>query len=669
METNPPAKDETNRKRPCKGIRRACWECKKRRLHGSMTSEGGVSSPAGISSLPTEYLDDENPPCPLHLGERLGKLEQLFEKFVCRKFSSSAASSEAPRSPTLVEDMTERQSKFVYGLPEISSDTQSISSIGENILASQLPKWNSAPSIRTLVDSGDSGSGLGSEAIRRSLIALLPSQRDADVIFESTNGWMILTSVYRPAKCLFVNQDPQSYALDMSAIGKDHPVVIARTLLHLAICIDTLPPTFETSRLSHIWSLEAAMENYVTTVTSLVTSSDEQMSTLPGLETLQLLAAYHMNSGNLRQAWLVIRRAMNLAHLMGFHRIIAQPTPSPTETIEAAKFTWRCFIDADRFLSLHLRLPFASDEYPRPEDAHPALLHRWRLAGLSRQISELDCNVTSQTYVQALALDEKLEAFMKEMSKEFWDVPNVPPTARTPESAEVLERLVVQIWHFELKIFVHLPFLLRATQETRFEYSKITALQASRNVILRWFALRNSGITQACCRIAELGVFMATVTMALNILTEMATKDKQEVQKTRGGDFAMVCRVIGELEKLAKGSTREKIANRSAIVIKRILSSLDPSRRTAGKTRLTIPYFGSIDIGYQTQPVRPPFDLDSDTGKKLNSTATGSHLPVFSFVSNALWPSTEGSWGGELDFDIILFDGLEDRDTDGNWVF
>jgi hypothetical protein len=481
---------------------------------------------------------------------------------------------------------------------------------------------------------------------------------------------MIMQNMYKPNIELFVNKDPQSYALDMSAIAQEHSIVIARTLLHLAVCISALPPDFESSRLSHIWSLESTVENYVTTVTSLVISSDELLCTLPGLETLLLLSIYYMNSASLRQSWLIIRRAMNLAQLMGFHRIISRPNCSPPiDAVENAKILWRAFVDAETYLGLHLRLPFASEEYPCADDADHRHIHRSKLTSLSRQIAELDRNITPQTYVQALALDEKLESLMKMLSKEFWDVPNVPSTARSPESAEVLERLVGQIWHFELKIFVHLPFLLRAPSDSRYEYSKITALQASRNVILRWFALRNASITQACCRFAELGLFMATVTIGLDILIEMGTKEKSEVQRTRGSDFAMVCRVIGELEKLSKASPREKIAARSAVIIKKIMCSLDPARRTVQSARLTIPYFGTIQIAYHKLPTRPPFDLDSDTGRKLNTPSTSVHLPVFSFVKNDLWPSMDESWGGELDFDIVLFDGLEDMDTEGNWVF
>lgn len=480
---------------------------------------------------------------------------------------------------------------------------------------------------------------------------------------------MILNGMYKPSKEVFVGRDRESYALDMSAISKERTIVVARTLLHLAACICALPPDFETSRLTNIWNLEATTENYVTTVTSLVTSSDEMLLTLPGLETLLLLCIYQINIANLRQAWLINRRAMNLAHLMGFHRIVQVAETPPVEAIESAVHIWVCLVDMDRVLGLHLRLPFAADDYPIPEDAAPQRAHRSRLVAISRQISDLDHDITPQSYVQALALDEKLESMMKEQPKDFWDVPNVPPTARTAESFEVLERLMVQMWHFELKIFIHLPFLLRAPHESRFDYSKVAALQASRNIVMRWFALRNAGITQACCRFAEMGVFIAAITLTLDILIDMATKPKVEVQKAKGSDFAMICRVIAEMEKLGKATSREKIAARSAVVLKKILSSLDPSKQSLGKARLTVPYFGTIELDYKKLPIRPPFDLDSGTAKKLSSNGTGGHIPVFSFVTNALWPTSNERGTSDLDFDIILFDGLQDVDVDGNWIF
>lgn len=481
---------------------------------------------------------------------------------------------------------------------------------------------------------------------------------------------MILDGIYRASKDLYANKDPQSYVLDMAAVRGEPGIIVARTLLHLAICITSLPPEFDQTRLSNIWCLDATMQTYVSTVTTLITSSDELMLTLHGLETLLLLAIFHMNSANLRQAWLVIRRGLNLAHLMGFHRIITQPEcDPPVLAVQNAKMIWRNLVNLDRYLGLHLRLPFAADEYPLPEDADLHCAHRSRVNDLSRQVADLEREVSPQAYAAALALDEKLESTMKELPREFWEVPNIPSTARSPESFATLERLMVQMWHFEMKIFIHLPYLLRAPRDSRYEFSKVTALQASRNILMRWFALRNASITQACCRFAEIGVFIAAVTLVLDIVIELGMKEKSEVQKSKGTDFAMICRLIGEMEKLAKASSREKIAARSAVVLKKMLSSLDPARGPMGKARLTIPFFGTIELEYKKLPVRPLFDIDSKTGRMMNAPTTGQHAPVFSFVSNSLWPPVEEGYDCALDWDIVLFDGLEDRDTEGNWVF
>ena len=177
------------------------------------------------------------------------------------------------------------------------------------------------------------------------------------------------------------------------------------------------------------------MQNYVSTVTLLITNADENMLTLHGLECLMLLAVYHMNSASLRQAWLVVRRAMNLAHLMGFHRIVMHPDlDPPIAVVSNAKNLWRRFVDLDRYLGLHLRLPFGADDVPVSDDADLQIIHRTRLNALTKEIADLDRDITSQSYAKALVLDEKLEANMRQMPPDFWEVPNIPTTARSPPS-------------------------------------------------------------------------------------------------------------------------------------------------------------------------------------------------------------------------------------------
>ncbi|KAL6712246.1 hypothetical protein ACN47E_000123 [Coniothyrium glycines] len=661
METSSITSHDGKRKR---GFRRACFECKRRRLCVD-EHQPDNSSQANSRTFGSDRPDQDGT-CSKHVAERLTKLEQLFERFVCRKFTGDGASFDASRSPTLTTSIDSEKDTRPMSPPS-SSQRQSMSPIGDGILGAQ--KWGSAPSTRTLVDTRDIEKPTSYDAVQRSLIALLPSQHDADIIFESSNGWMILNGIYRASQDIYVNRDPQSYALDMQAVAKEPSIIVARTLLHMAICINSLPPEFDHTRLS-MWNLDATMQNYVSTVVSRITSSDEQLMTLHGLEVLVLLAFYHMNNAALRQAWLMVRRGLNLAHLMGFHRIIMEPDLNPPiPGVSNAKEIWRKLVDTDRYLGLHLRLPFGADDYPLHDDADLQQRHKSKINTIMRQVVELDRDVSPQGYSAALALDETMESLMRELPKDFWEVPNIPSTAKSPESLAVIDRLMVQMWHFEMKIFIHLPYLLRASQESRYDYSKVTALQASRNVLMRWFALRNAAITQACCRFAELGVFIAAITLTLDIVIELGTKEKSEVQKTKGTDFAMLCRLISEMEKLAKTSAREKIAGRSAIVLKKILSSLDPSKQPSGKARMNIPFFGCIDLEYKKPPVRPGFAVESDAGRIMKATATSQHVPTFSFVHNALWPKREGDSESEFDWNIVLFDGLEDKDTDGNWVF
>lgn len=75
---------------------------------------------------------DQSNTCSLHIGERLSKLEQLFEKFVCRKSAVAMTSADGLQSPTLV-GLSDQESS--PGLPKSPSDIQSVSSIGDGIVS------------------------------------------------------------------------------------------------------------------------------------------------------------------------------------------------------------------------------------------------------------------------------------------------------------------------------------------------------------------------------------------------------------------------------------------------------------------------------------------------------------------------------------------------------
>lgn len=73
--------------------------------------------------------DGEDNACQLHIGERLCKLEQLFEKFVCRKTPNATPKIASPSDSqrTAVSAQSNNNLFDFKGLPLLpSSDTQSL---------------------------------------------------------------------------------------------------------------------------------------------------------------------------------------------------------------------------------------------------------------------------------------------------------------------------------------------------------------------------------------------------------------------------------------------------------------------------------------------------------------------------------------------------------------
>lgn len=100
---------------------------KKRKLHGN-------AAQAIISCSTKPDAVEEASTCSTHMAERLSKLEQLFERFVCRKSPTSGGPILSPQSPPLtVSGSSDRHHKRPR--TGSSDDLTSLSSIGDGIVS------------------------------------------------------------------------------------------------------------------------------------------------------------------------------------------------------------------------------------------------------------------------------------------------------------------------------------------------------------------------------------------------------------------------------------------------------------------------------------------------------------------------------------------------------
>jgi hypothetical protein len=94
-----------------------------------------------------------------------------------------------------------------------------------------------------------------------------------------------------------------------------HPVLIARHMLQVAIFLQHVYPSRgEPKGLSE--TPRAIRERLSDLAISLVTSNDELLGSIEGLECVMLESMYQANVGNLRRSWVSGRRAIGVAQLM-----------------------------------------------------------------------------------------------------------------------------------------------------------------------------------------------------------------------------------------------------------------------------------------------------------------------------------------------------------------
>lgn len=190
-------------------------------------------------------------------------------------------------------------------------------------------------------------------------------------------------------------------------------------------------------------------------------------------------------------------------------------------------------------------------------------------------------------------IGEKLESLANQMPSDWWEIPMNILNERTKEASIQFERIMCQIWHFELATLVHLPFMLRAATDRRYEYSHVSCLNASRSLIKRWVTIRASRTSLLFSNLLEFQAFTAAVTLLLGLLGAPKSTN-QEILQEGYEDSQLVETVIDNFERFKQLDTMT-IGTQSISVI-RTLQRFVQGGNASDKLRLEIPFFGVIRI-------------------------------------------------------------------------
>ncbi|KAF9870733.1 C6 zinc finger domain-containing protein [Colletotrichum karsti] len=255
---------------------------------------------------------------------------------------------------------------------------------------------------------------------------------------------------------------------------------------------------------------------------SLVTSNDQLLNSLEGLECLLLEAAYHTNAGDLRRAWLVIKRAVAHAQLIGLHRgHPANPVVLDPETQTSPSIMWHRIVSEDRYLALMLGLP--PDTSARAVPANMSLaagecpseylerIHAQAMGLIAARNVEDDA---SGDILATQEIDQMLQQAARSMPDNWWLLPTAKRRSESSnignvESLENVLRILLQITHFNLLVLLHLPQMLRRVSVHSQSYSKDACVNASRELLGRYVKFRCMNQISFCCTGIDFAAFTA----------------------------------------------------------------------------------------------------------------------------------------------------------------
>jgi hypothetical protein len=326
---------------------------------------------------------------------------------------------------------------------------------------------------------------------------------------------------------------------------------------------------------------------------------------------------------------------------------------------------WFRIVFLDRYLCLLLGVSQGCLDRSMASDAMLAndtpmgRLERIHCVIASRILERNEARPSSHDIALTRTLDVELQRAARSIPSKWWLAPNLE-IASTDSQALFwnTRRLFAQVLHYNLLNQLHLPYMLRSlSAERKYEYSRITCVNASREMISRFITLRSFNRIACSCRTVDFLALMAAMTLLLAHLDSQLPEAENLLAHQYHSDRAMIEQVQENMKEVNRLNL-DALSAQSADLLRRLLTievetaDCHPRRarrvsvqETGTETALPdqnddaivsvhIPYFGIIKIARE--------GVSKEIPKPQATTATTNRLAQSQVVdgSSTISPET-----------------------------
>ena len=529
------------------------------------------------------------------------------------------------------------------------------------------------------------------DTLCRTLLSFFPPEQKQEALLKATySWWWSWHDVYPHLFGLKRSCDVVRFVANLKSSGSVQQT--AKALLCLLIIQQEVSHSLNTSY--EITKAASDTSQALSIIDEKVLNDDELAGTIDGIECMILRTKYEMNASRIRKAWLLYRRAISLAQVSGLHKRTTNAV-NDTSLSSRKDSLWKALYIGDRFLSLMLGLPYGSTEIHsdigRDSEAWAKGIQTqnigehyfYRLAHIIGHIIDRNQQLPSNNMLPlTFKIDGEMMELAASMPNDWWE----SGRESGAEADRMFNQLLPQFSHYQARSLLHLPFMLKATTDRRFEYNKIAALESAREMIARYRVIRPAqGFGSLICKTFDFQVFGGAMILVLNLLDHYrngGTLDHSEADK----DQALIS-VTADILRRASVETDGGVATQAARAleifgnIKELFYPCTSSEADC-TTKVVVPYFGTVVIGAGTSlkcqaPMQEPkstlqpHQLPTPSEQSLDGS-TPESVPTGNSIIESTMPfdfnygenSEDANVNGDLFADVNF-----DLDQDWTWFW
>ncbi|KAJ5987162.1 hypothetical protein N7451_011527 [Penicillium sp. IBT 35674x] len=586
------------RKRMRKGTR-SCMECRRRKIRCTYDSDRceicNECRLRGSKCFDQEHGSDDPSAAPgsgpserYSLRERVAYLETVVQDLAKRLDQTNASIQKCQTTPGNLTPVSMEPDRLGPSSERI--ENAPVLQLFDNYLVSRRDDPSSNDQFMGAKDTSAKA-----RAVRLELISLFPCDQDIQkILFQASHLWCMweedISALHRVFAARF--HAPETLVA---------PADLAKALVCLSVSMLQSPPDFDFSTLQNPIDVQEFASRCCEAVDRLVIRDDDFSATLPGIECHLLLSKFHMNEGRLRKAWLINRRAIELAHLAGMH--LSTRTPQPSDTLfERRLKIWCSLATSDRSISLILGLPYViSDAFYLPQVERrlksaesAAEQYMLRLGVITGHMIDRNQNSTKMCLETTMKLDQELVDAYNSMPNTYFG----SERGSNENREQYLERIPLQFMPKVVRALLHLPLMLKYPHDTRFRYCHKMAIQSAREAQVFYKILRSTARSHSC-KIIDFLAFTMGMLLVVHLYgysEEQPDHSKDEDER----DWALIGELVGILRQAASesgGSVAAESANILGEMYNCRLESEKGDWDLAAHCKITVPYFGTITVG------------------------------------------------------------------------